>query len=127
MTSSSRVAHQEILGVFLKPKMRNLMVSKKKNPLFLRGWDIKNPSLGITVWHHSASLMMPNGDPRDIFFYHTFTLMMDSYIVRLRCDVVLHTRKEPKYYSTKQSTHRRHNIKELLALKGIFRPYLYLS
>ena len=27
------------------------------------GW--KNPSLAITVCHHSAGLMMPIGDPRD--------------------------------------------------------------
>ena len=41
----------------------------------------KNPSLGITVCHHSASLVMPNGDPRDGCFYPTLTLMMDSFIV----------------------------------------------
>ena len=29
---------------------------------------MKNPSLGIIVYHHSASLVMPNGDPRDGFF-----------------------------------------------------------
>ena len=39
----------------------------------------KNLSLVITVCHHSASLVMPNGDPRDGFLYPTFTLMMDSY------------------------------------------------
>ena len=38
-------------------------------------------SLGITVCHHSASLMMPNGDPREGFFYPTLTLMIDSYIL----------------------------------------------
>ena len=36
-------------------------------------------SLAITVCHHSASLVMPNGDPRDRFFYPTLTLMIDSY------------------------------------------------
>ena len=41
------------------------------------GW--KNLSLGITVFHHSVSLGMPNGDPRDRFFYPTLTLMIDSY------------------------------------------------
>ena len=40
---------------------------------------MKNPSLAITVYHHSASLAMPIGDPRDGFFYPTRTLMMDSY------------------------------------------------
>ena len=43
----------------------------------------KNPSLGITVCHHSASLMMPNGDPRDRFFYPTLTLMIDSYSLHI--------------------------------------------
>ena len=39
----------------------------------------KNPSFGITVCPHSRSLMMPNGNPRDGFFYPTLTLMIDSY------------------------------------------------
>ena len=39
----------------------------------------KNPSVGITVCHHSASLVMPKGDPRDRFFNPTLTLMIDSY------------------------------------------------
>ena len=38
---------------------------------------IENPSLGITVCHHSASLVMPNGDPRDGLFY----ILIDSYII----------------------------------------------
>ena len=53
------------------------MVSKKKNPLFV--WmGLKNQSLVFTVWHHKASLVMPNGDPRDGFIYPTLTHMMDS-------------------------------------------------
>ena len=40
---------------------------------------MENPTLAITVCHHSASLVMPIGDPRDGFFYPTPTLMMDSY------------------------------------------------
>ena len=40
---------------------------------------LKNMTLGITVCHHSAGLMMPNNDPRDRFFYPSLTLMMDSY------------------------------------------------
>ena len=39
---------------------------KTANSLFVWGWD-ENPSLVITVCHHSASLVMPNGDPRDGF------------------------------------------------------------
>ena len=40
---------------------------------------LKNLSLGITVRHHSASLVMPISDPRDRFFYHT--PMKDTYIL----------------------------------------------
>ena len=36
----------------------------------------------ITVCHHSASLMMPIGDPRVGFFYPTLTLMMVSYVIQ---------------------------------------------
>ena len=39
----------------------------------------KNPSLVNTICHHLASLVMPNGDPQDEFFYPTLTLMIDSY------------------------------------------------
>ena len=41
----------------------------------------ENTSLRITVCHHSASLVMPIGDPRDGFFYPTLILMMDPYIL----------------------------------------------
>ena len=34
-----------------------------------------------TVCHHSASFMMPIGDPGDDFFYPTLTLMIDFYIL----------------------------------------------
>ena len=47
--------------------------------IFLWGWDSKNLSLGITACHHLANLVVPNGEPRDRFFYPTLTLMMDSY------------------------------------------------
>ena len=39
----------------------------------------KNPSLRITFCHHLASLVIPNGDPQDGFFYPTLTLMIDPY------------------------------------------------
>ena len=35
----------------------------------------KNPSLAITICYHSASLMMPIGDPWDRFFFPTLTLI----------------------------------------------------
>ena len=41
----------------------------------------KNLSLGITVRHHSASLVMPISDPRDRFFYPHHTHMIDTYII----------------------------------------------
>ena len=64
-------------------------LSKKKNPLFVFRWDGKS-ILTITICHHSASLVMPNGDPRNGFFYPTRTLMMNSYIT-------LHSYPEEKY------------------------------
>ena len=39
----------------------------------------KNLSLGITVRHHSASLVMPISDHRDRFFYPHHTPMTDTY------------------------------------------------
>ena len=39
----------------------------------------KNPYLVITVCHHPASLVMPNGDPGDGYFYPAITLTIDSY------------------------------------------------
>ena len=41
----------------------------------------ENLSLGITVRHHSASLVMPISDPRDRFFYPYHTPMKDTYII----------------------------------------------
>ena len=46
------------------------------------GVDRKNLSLGITVRHHSASLVMPISDPRDRFFYAHHTPMKDTYNIR---------------------------------------------
>ena len=37
---------------------------------------IENPPLMITVCHHSPSLVMPIGDPRDGFFCPTLTLII---------------------------------------------------
>ena len=36
--------------------------------------ESKNAALVITVCHHSASLVMPNSDPQDVFFNPTLTL-----------------------------------------------------
>ena len=62
---------QELMETLFKHKMQYLMVSKKKNPLFVRGWDRKICP--------SASLVMPKSDAQDRFFYPTFTLMIHSY------------------------------------------------
>ena len=43
----------------------------------------KTLSLAITVWHHSASLMMPDCESRDGLFYLPLTPMTDSGITRL--------------------------------------------
>ena len=47
---------------------------EKESVMGVRG-RLKNPSLDITVWHHSASLVMPDSDPRGGFFY----LPLDPY------------------------------------------------
>ena len=42
---------------------------------------LKIPSLGITVWHHSASLVMPNSYPHDGIFSQHLMTSKDSYIL----------------------------------------------
>ena len=49
--------------------------------------ELKIPSLGITVRHHSAGLMMPNSYPRDGIFNHHLTIIKDSYILLATSDV----------------------------------------
>ena len=52
----------------------------------------KNLSLGITVRHHSASLVMPNSDPHDRFFYPNHTrLLSDAEQWSRVTDFSLHT------------------------------------
>ena len=44
----------------------------EKSPLCV--YMIEKPSLGITIWHHMASLVMPNGISRERFFLsHLYT------------------------------------------------------
>ena len=40
--------------------------------------DKKIRFLAITVCHHSVSLVIPNSDPLDRYFYHNLTLMIES-------------------------------------------------
>ena len=65
--------------MFFDYKMRYLVVNKKKESIFRVMVGLKNPSLVITICHHSVSLVMPIGDPRDGFYYPILTLMIDSY------------------------------------------------
>ena len=62
-------------------KIKKTMVSKKKESIIRMRVGQKNLSLKINVCHHSASLVMPNCDPWDGFFY--LTLMIDSYVIFL--------------------------------------------
>ena len=62
--------------------MVNQKVCKKKYLSRVYGVDRKNLSLGITVRHHSASLVMPISDPRDRFFYPHHTPMKDTHYIQ---------------------------------------------
>ena len=53
---------------------------------------LKILSLGITVGHHSASLMMPNSYPRDGIFNSHLTTIKDPYNLQcsgVKCLVVI--------------------------------------
>ena len=84
LTSSYHVASQriqEFLGVFFKTLNAVLNGKQEKESIIRVRMGLNNQSLVVTACHHSASLVMPNGDPRDGFFDPTLTLMMDSYIL----------------------------------------------
>ena len=70
---------QELLEAFLKYKNVIFNGEQEKEFIIPVRMRYKNMYLVITVCHHSASLVMPNGDPRDRFFYTTLTIMIDSY------------------------------------------------
>ena len=78
--TSFEIASKGIQGLLEADfKMNKTVVSKK---IYSREGRIENPSLGITVFYHLASLVIPNGDPRDRFSHPTLTLMIDSYIIQ---------------------------------------------
>ena len=52
-----------------KSKCGKLTVMQEKASFMGVWYRQKNPSLGITVRHHSESLVKLISDPRDIFFY----------------------------------------------------------
>ena len=58
-----------IVSSTLKIKYGKSKVMKEKVSIMGVWCGQKNPSLGITVRHHSASLVMPISDPHDRFFY----------------------------------------------------------
>ena len=53
-------------------------MQEKGSIMVVRCWE-KNPSLGITVWHHSAKPCDAKQCPSDRFSYPHLTLMKDSY------------------------------------------------
>ena len=73
----------------LKIKCGKLKVCKKKYLSWVYGVDRTNPSLGITVLHHSASLVMPISDRRDRFFYPHHTPMKDTHNLSLASSFLL--------------------------------------
>ena len=69
---------QELLHALLMFfKYKNAVFNGEQEKEFIirvrMGWE--NPSIAITVCHHSARLVMPNSDPQDGFF-----CPIDSYI-----------------------------------------------
>ena len=76
----------DIQHAFSKPSLVNL-ISKTRTWYsvypFLCDDGIKKSVPHDHLCYHSASLRMPIDDPRDGFFYHTLTLMIDSYNLTL--------------------------------------------
>ena len=64
--------------------MRYLILSSKKNPLYEWEWNRKILNITIIVGKPRDA----NGDPQDRFFYLTFTLMMDPYILDQRVRIL---------------------------------------
>ena len=56
---------------------------QEKESIMVVRCELKIPSLGITVRHHSASLVLPNSYmyPRDRIFNQHLTTIKDSYIL----------------------------------------------
>ena len=54
---------------------------QEKESIMVVRCELKILSLGITVQHHSASLVMPNSYPHDRIFNLQLTTIKDSYIL----------------------------------------------
>ena len=52
---------------------------QEKEPIMVVLWELKVPSLRITVRHHSASLAMLNSYRRDRIFNPQLTAIKNSY------------------------------------------------
>ena len=97
----SRTEHRllENVVIFLREidKITNIQAYKcncrkksmqEKESIMVVRYEFKIPSLGITVRHHSASLVMPNSYPRDEIFNPYLTTIKDSYILCLQLSQV---------------------------------------
>ena len=56
---------------------------QEKESIMVVQCELKILSLGITVWHHSASLEMTNSYPNDGIFNLHLTTIKESYIIGL--------------------------------------------
>ena len=61
------------------------MSMQKKESIMVVRCELKIPSLGMTIRHHEASLVMPNSYPRDRTFNRHLTTIKDSYILMKVC------------------------------------------
>ena len=76
------MAEEVLVFCMMRPKFLKIIKKKKRwwaRKIIHYSCIIHNPFLGITICHHSASLVMPNGDPQDGFYYPTLALIIDSY------------------------------------------------
>ena len=79
----------EVTALLKKSTFRNERCARKKTLSLVWGIYRKNPSFAITVWLHSASLVMPDSEPRDGFFYLALTPMIDPNNLLLRIQELL--------------------------------------
>ena len=67
---------QKLLVAFFKYEHAVFNGEQESESIIRVGMGKKNPSLEITVCHHSASLLMSNCDPQDGFFYPTLQFLL---------------------------------------------------
>ena len=92
----------------------------------------KSPSLAITVWHHSASLVMPDSDTRDGFFYKPLITMIASSLphVAEMAEGHMRLREQVLWYSTRllpsNQTGNKYFVCSLSGSQLMWQIYLYL-